>query len=551
MIDPHQPVGYNEPQSHPAEAFMRIKGSPIRILVFVVLFFSLMACRLLTGNPAVTPSAVPAAQSGTASPTPPLAATTAREPQATAAGQKTLLPGSTPLPAQAGTAAPYVPTYNADGVRYCAYVPGVSQPAETGTAPGSVPETDLETILTPVAYPTYTLPAPVPVDEALTERQLAVLDQLWQDVDTNYVFTDFNGVDWEAVGEKYRRLVSQGIPEAAFYPLMDAMLLELGDEHSYFLSPDQVAEEEAEMAGENDFVGIGSVSIGSVLDPGYAVVVSVFPGSPADRAGIRIHDLYLAVDGGPVYDADGYPRTLGEEGTPLTLTVQRPGEPPRTVDLVRQRITGALPIESCLVANTRIGYVYLPSFMDETIDDQVREALEMMHSSGDLEGIILDNRVNGGGLEHVAIATLRLFTRGLQGHFISRDDAGRTVRRTMQIRAQDIGGSQTLPLVVLVSQDTASYAEIFSGILDRSGRAALVGETTLGNVEILSGYTYDDGSQAWIAGETFQPAGLENGIWEQQGIIPDVNVVSVWELFSEASDPGLAAAVEILRQEQP
>jgi len=517
------------------EAFKRMKYGLARRFVFILVFFSLMACRLLTGAPQATPMGVTPTTSRAA-------ATAAPSPTRTPVVPATAPPGDT-TPTLETTAAPYVPTFNDDGVRDCAYVPGISAPAQ--------PPEDLAYALTPIPYPTPTPPSPVPVGRQQTERQLELFDQLWHDVEMNYVFSDFNGVDWEAIGERYRQLVSQGLEDDAFYRLMGAMLMELGDEHSYFLSPDQVAEEAAGIAGENDFVGIGTISVGSILDDSSAVVVSVFPGSPADQAGIRTHDLYLAVDGGPVYDADGVPRTLGEEGTHLALTVQRPGEPPRTVDLVRRRITGELPVDSCLIPNTRIGYVYLPTFMDETIDDQVYAALEAMNASGPLEGIILDNRMNGGGMEHVTMATLRLFTRGMQGHFISRDDEGRTVRRALQVRADDIGGSQTLPLVVLVSQDTASYAEIFSGILDRSGRATLVGETTLGNVEILSGYDYEDGSQAWIAGETFQPAGLENGIWEEQGIIPDVTALSVWELFTEANDPGLAAAVEILQAVQP
>jgi C-terminal processing protease CtpA/Prc len=87
-----------------------------------------------------------------------------------------------------------------------------------------------------------------------------------------------------------------------------------------------------------------------------------------------------------------------------------------------------------------------------------------------------------------------------------------------------------------------------SGVLQNSGRARVVGQTTLGNVEILWGYDFDDSSRVWLAHETFQPVDLPNGIWEKTGIVPDVLVPTRWDLFSEATDPALAKAVELLSQ---
>ena len=57
---------------------------------------------------------------------------------------------------------------------------------------------------------------------------------------------------------------------------------------------------------------------------------------------------------------------------------------------------------------------------------------------------------------------------------------------------------------MLVGPDTISFGEIFSGILKDQGRATLIGETTSGNVEILWGYDFKDGSRAWIAHDTFK-----------------------------------------------
>jgi carboxyl-terminal processing protease len=204
----------------------------------------------------------------------------------------------------------------------------------------------------------------------------------------------------------------------------------------------------------------------------------------------------------------------------VTLTVQRPGEAPRDVTLTRRRVAGFLPIDYCLVPGTRIGYILLPTFLDETIADQTRAALQAM---APLDGLVLDNRMNGGGLGSVTQEVLSLFTSGLQGYFVTREG-----RDPLDLLPEDIGGSQTVPLVVLVGVDTVSYGEILSGVLRLRGRAPIVGAPTLGNVEQLRRYDFEDGSRAWIASAAFEPLGQSSGIWENTGITPDVLVPTRW-----------------------
>jgi C-terminal processing protease CtpA/Prc len=253
------------------------------------------------------------------------------------------------------------------------------------------------------------------------------------------------------------------------------------------------------------------------------------------------HDTVLSVDGGPIRDEFGISRTRGPENSPVSLTIQRPGQAPYDLILIRRRVTGALPVDYCLISNTRIGYLLLPTLLDPTIADQSREALRRMTAAGPLQGLILDNRMNGGGQGSVTQALLSLFTGGLQGYFVSRES-----REAWELVPEDIGGSQTVPMVVLVGPDTVSYGEIMSGVLRLAGRAQIVGEKTLGNVEQLRAYDFEDGSRAWIASATFEPLAQANGIWEETGIIPDLIVPTRWDLFTEADDPALAAAVALL-----
>jgi hypothetical protein len=74
----------------------------------------------------------------------------------------------------------------------------------------------------------------------------------------------------------------------------------------------------------------------------------------------------------------------------------------------------------------------------------------------------------------------------------------------------------------------------------------LIGETTGGNVELLWGYDFEDGSRAWIAHETFRPKNHPDQVWEDTGIIPDLEAPSEWDLVTLETDPAVKAALEYL-----
>jgi carboxyl-terminal processing protease len=381
------------------------------------------------------------------------------------------------------------------------------------------------------------------VDAATTHGHLAVLDALAKAVTDKYVDPNFNGRDWPAIVARYRALVAAGLSDDDFYQAMELLVEEIGDDHSQFQSPTAVQEAEAELAGHNDFVGIG-VSVLPIPETRRATVLLTFPGSPAEQAGLEPHDSILAIDGIPVYDASGastIARIRGLAGSTVTITVQRPGDPAHDLTLTRARVEGATPIESCLIPGTRVGYLLLPSLFDQTFPTQVRAALRAMSAAGPLTGLIIDNRLNIGGSSDVLEPILGLFVDGDVGSFQSR-----TKSRPLDISGVDIGGSQHVPLVVLVGPGTVSFGEIMSGILQAQGRAVVVGQTSFGNVETLTAFDFTDGSRAWIARERFVPTGASYGPWEDTGIRPDIVAPTRWDLFTEADDPALAAALKAL-----
>jgi carboxyl-terminal processing protease len=377
--------------------------------------------------------------------------------------------------------------------------------------------------------------------EISADLQRQVFDDTVKKVDEVYVYPDFNGKDWPAITSKYQTKINAGEDTETFYSNMESMIDELGDDHSQFEPPAVLAQQEAELSGINKYVGIGVVILPQP-DKEQATIISIFPGSAAEHGGLKAHDSLLDVDGLPlIKDGQSFLHLArGPECSATVLTVKSPGQAPRQIMLVRQAINSSEPIDARLVATTdgsRIGYIFIPTFYDETIPKQVKDALD---NFGKLDGLILDNRENGGGSSDVFEPILGYFTSGTLGEFKSR-----TSTRPLTIKADPIQNSQTVPLVVLVGTDTVSFGEIFSGVLQDSGRAKVAGQTTLGNVEILHGYDFKDGSRMWIAEERFDPA-RSHANWEATGIIPDVQAFADWDTFTFESDPSVAAALSLL-----
>lgn len=409
-----------------------------------------------------------------------------------------------------------------------AYIPPGCEAAAIATIP---PATEL-------ALPTPAIRANPAIDPKL---QLQVFDETVKVVSDVYVYPDFNGKDWKSIAASHRAKVEAGLTTEAYYSEMQKMVEELGDEHSRFDSPVDVAEVQAELAGTSQFVGIG-VLVVPEIPKGRLSVIGVFPDSPAEHGGLKPHDSILAVDGLPLIEGqEVYTyRVRGPECSAGRLTIQSPGQAPRDVLVLRHRIEGGLPVDARLVTTSdgsRIGYILLPSFFDEKIPGEMVAALQRF---GALDGLILDNRVNGGGSSDVVEPVLSYFASGTFGTFKSR-----TASRPLTIQPAAVGNSQTVPLVVLVGEDTASFGEIFSGVLHDSGRAKVVGQTTMGNVEVLHGYDFEDGSRLWIAEETFDPA-VSHANWEQTGIVPDVEAHADWDTFTFETDPAIRAAVKLL-----
>jgi carboxyl-terminal processing protease len=441
-------------------------------------------------------------------------------------------------------------------VSACQVFPGPAQSTVISTkknplssSPSITPGPTATSTYTPTVSPTATLTPTLPptatptIQVTPSAQQIDVFEQLWKTIKDEYLYTDLNGLDWEAIHSEYLKKVEAGLTETGFNHAMNEMIGLLGDDHSVYLGAQEVRDEEAKFAGENDYVGIG-VLMTAVPERDRAVILAIFPGSPAQEASLRSRDSILQVNGEAILDQDGFIRDIvrGPEGSSLRLTVQTPGQEPREISLNRQRISGPTPVPYQLLTTPngkRIGYILVVTLNDSTIDEQVTSALSALSAEAPLDGLILDNRQNTGGADSELRGLLGLFTSGTLGNFVSR-----TEQRPLVVDGRDVAGSQKMPLTVLVGPGTVSYGEVLTGVLQDIGRAYVIGETSDGNVETLWGYDFEDGSRAWLAHESFRPINHPEQNWEETGIIPDLAVPLQWDQATTETDPAILSSLD-------
>ncbi len=413
-------------------------------------------------------------------------------------------------------------------------------PTSTPTVPANTDTPEPTPTIEIIPTATQNSQRTIQLDSVLVNEQMSVFEELWQVVNDEYLYEDFNGVDWDQAYLDTNATIQAGLSNVEFYELMYQLIVGLGDQHSVFLTPEDVAAEEADFLGESDYGGIG-VWVSIIPEREKAVVLLTFKDGPAEKAGIKSHDSILFVEGLAVLTDQDFlsDKIVGTPGTSVTITVQTPGEDPRDITLIREKIVSSYPVPFETIHSPdqlKIGYLFIPTFSENAIDSQVGDALIAM---GELDGLIIDNRFNGGGFDNVLRNTLSYFTEGIVGYF-----SNRTSKKALNISPNEIFNSQEMPLVVLVGEGTVSFGEIFTGVLQDQGRAYIIGETSDGNVETLWGYDFEDGSRAWIAHDIFKPVNHPEMDWEKNGIIPDLAVDSEWDIITLITDPVIIAALD-------
>ena len=210
----------------------------------------------------------------------------------------------------------------------------------------------------------------------------------------------------------------------------------------------------------------------------YVRIAQPYEGSPADKAGLKIGDKILSIDG---KDAKGFTteqvstRLKGEPGSKVRVTVEHLDGTQQTATIRRERI--AIPgVPYVGWAADEIGYIRYSDFT-EGCYEEMRAAVERLRREGDLKGLILDYRSNGGGIMQEAVKILGMFVpKGTE--VLSTKGRSEDSKQTFRTDSEPI--LPDLPLAVLVNGNSASAAEIVAGALQDLDRAVLIGQRSFG-----------------------------------------------------------------------
>jgi carboxyl-terminal processing protease len=388
----------------------------------------------------------------------------------------------------------------------------------------------------------------------------AAFNFVWDTINQRYVDPEFNGVDWRAIGARYRPLAMTARHDADFWEVLNRMAGELRDSHTRVETPEYVA-----LRRRQESVSLG-LDIGRV--EGRTVVVSVTPDSDAYWAGVRPGMEVARIAGAPteeryapVLAAEREQSTqwakerralrtllLGEPDTKLAFEFMR-GDGSTFRATLARKVIKAAPRATARKLPSGFGYIRFTGF-SRSLRTQVLGAI---HSQRTLPGLIIDLRNNGGG--SVAMAD------DIAGRLVrEKTEIGTIITRTgqpvtlfgfpIEKLKRTLAGSPSAydkPVVVLVDAGSASASELFAGGLQDIGRVKVVGQRSCGCLQGFLGYATVPGGAELAYSEIGMVSAKGRRI-EREGVLPDVEVSITREDLRLYRDRTLETAEELLRK---
>jgi carboxyl-terminal processing protease len=388
---------------------------------------------------------------------------------------------------------------------------------------------------------------------------------VWGTVNESYFDPTFGGVDWAAVGERYRGKLAEVDDADALRGLLTQMLHELKRSH-FAIQPRQLA-----VFTPAERVRIGTSGVETVYAEGQVVIGRLTDKLPGAEAGLRLGDVVVRFDElelGPTLEylaaAELTParrafyaahlvnsRLRGPVGSKARLVVRREGGVEVTVELAFAAHEGewsepmgdfpSTPVEVFGAVDERgLGYLRFNCFVRQAMKE-IRRVLRAVPADG---GLVIDLRGNPGGISIMA--------PGISGWLSDRKlDLG-----TMHLRQGHMGftvspqpGAFLGPVALLIDGSSASTSEIMAAGLQEAGRVRVFGETSPGAAlpSLFKELPTGDLLQYAIA-DVQTPRGV---LIEGRGVMPDEVVLRTVEDLRAGRDPVRAAAERWLEQSRP
>jgi carboxyl-terminal processing protease len=275
-------------------------------------------------------------------------------------------------------------------------------------------------------------------------------------------------------------------------------LLESLDSNSSYLTPAEFKEFKSNQTE-------AKADIGAAVSKrfGYAAVISVIPGGPADKAGIQASDIFEAIEGKSTREmslAEIHNLLQGQAGSNLNVAVVRArrAEPQKTV--ITRDIVNVPPVADKMVEDG-IGYIQVDAF-NKGKASEVAAKLRSLQKAG-AKRLILDLRNCAEGEESEGIAVANLFLNHgtityLQGQKYPRE----------AFNADATKAITNLPLAVLVNKGTAGPAEVVAAAVLENARGDVIGDKTFGDGSVQKTIALPDGSALILSvAKYYSPSG--------------------------------------------
>lgn len=305
----------------------------------------------------------------------------------------------------------------------------------------------------------------------------------------------------EVYSEVLSRVRSEYVEEPDIPKVTDGALhglLESLDANSSYLSASQYKIYKQHKAE-------GKADIGAAVSKrfGYAAVISVIPGGPADKAGVQGSDIFEAIEGRTTRDmslAEIHNLLGGAAGSNVTVSVVRArrAEPQK---IVITRDVVAIPSVEEKMLQDGIGEIKVDAFTPGKAQE-VALRIKSLQKDG-AKKLILDLRNAAEGEESEGVATANLFLHHgtiayLQGQKFPRQAFNADPQKAIT----------TLPLAVLVNRGTAGPAELVASAILDNARGDVVGDKTFGDGSIQKVIEIPDGSALILSvAKYYSPSG--------------------------------------------
>lgn len=296
---------------------------------------------------------------------------------------------------------------------------------------------------------------------------------------------------------------------------------------------------------KKDFQQLSEMTVGSFGGIGIVfgkrgndyVVISALEDNPGAKAGIKSGDIITAIDDKSTREMNMEQvanKIRGKYGTTVTLELKDKEGKLRKVNVVRAEIKNP-SVAGQMLANTKIGYIRIAIFNENTGDDFAKKYAELEKQG--MQALVLDLRENPGGILDAGVDVARMLVP--KGPIVSViDKNGNKFEETSSLE------KVKYPLAVLVDHGSASASEIVAGAIKDTKSGKLFGVKTFGKGSVQSVYRLDNNTAVKITvAKYYTPSGVSI---HNVGIEPDVKV----ELPDDATvDVQLKAAEDYLLQQ--